>query len=480
MQRQGASSGARKAPTRPSGESISAAPIVWDNKVFIGIAGSELGVRGRILALDAATGAIRWQFNTVPQGTEFGVDTLERRLRGRPAAAAPGARSRSIRKRGELFIPVGNPSPDFFLRIGTCDVRRARIFSRTPSSPSTRAPGIWTGTSRPHRRTTRTSIQAAAPMLFKLGDGRTAMAAASKDGYLRVVDRSTHRLIYKLAVTTIKNEDKPVTAKGLETCPGTLGGTQWNGPAYDINGESDRRWRGGLVQLPAPGRVCRIQEGRALLRRQHHLADESDAERLDHFRERRHRGGALEIPRAGSGGVRHHANGGRRNVRRAMSPARSTRCAAPTARCSSASRPAAEFPVASSPTQWRESSTSLSRPETCPVRCGMSSGLPHIIIYTVGDVPPDAGLIASGGNASTERGGGVFVRSCAACHGFGGVGGTGPSLKASARSSARRSSAGRFARRARPRPGRGERCRRSMLQVRCARCQSVQDVIAFL
>jgi cytochrome c2 len=59
----------------------------------------------------------------------------------------------------------------------------------------------------------------------------------------------------------------------------------------------------------------------------------------------------------------------------------------------------------------------------------VSSGLPHMILYTVGDVAPDAGLIASGANVSVERGGGVFVRSCAACHGFGGIGGTGPALK---------------------------------------------------
>jgi mono/diheme cytochrome c family protein len=58
-----------------------------------------------------------------------------------------------------------------------------------------------------------------------------------------------------------------------------------------------------------------------------------------------------------------------------------------------------------------------------------TSGLPHIIIYTVGDVPAGAALAISGGDAGVERGGSAFVRSCAACHGFGGVGGTGPSLK---------------------------------------------------
>jgi cytochrome c553 len=59
----------------------------------------------------------------------------------------------------------------------------------------------------------------------------------------------------------------------------------------------------------------------------------------------------------------------------------------------------------------------------------VGSGLPHIIIYTVGEVPADAALAISGGNPGIERGGSAFVRSCAACHGFGGVGGTAPALK---------------------------------------------------
>ena len=59
----------------------------------------------------------------------------------------------------------------------------------------------------------------------------------------------------------------------------------------------------------------------------------------------------------------------------------------------------------------------------------VSSGLPHIIIYTVGEVAPNAALAISGGNAGVERGASAFVRSMRACHGFGGIGGTGPSLK---------------------------------------------------
>src|SRR5262245_20012860 len=37
-------------------ETFSAAPIAWQDKVFIGIAVSDLGIRGRLIALDAKTG----------------------------------------------------------------------------------------------------------------------------------------------------------------------------------------------------------------------------------------------------------------------------------------------------------------------------------------------------------------------------------------------------------------------------------------
>jgi quinohemoprotein ethanol dehydrogenase len=46
--------------------SITGAPRVIKGKVFIGSAGGEFGVRGRLTAVDAQTGAILWRFFTVP------------------------------------------------------------------------------------------------------------------------------------------------------------------------------------------------------------------------------------------------------------------------------------------------------------------------------------------------------------------------------------------------------------------------------
>jgi glucose dehydrogenase len=60
------------------------------------------------------------------------------------------------------------------------------------------------------------------------------MAAASgKDGYLYGLDRGTHKLVYRTADEPIKNFDKAPTVAGVDICPGVLGGSEWNGPAYD-------------------------------------------------------------------------------------------------------------------------------------------------------------------------------------------------------------------------------------------------------
>jgi alcohol dehydrogenase (cytochrome c) len=410
-----------------AGENISAAPVVWDGKVFIGIGGSELGIRGRVLALDVHTGAVRWQFNTVPQGTEFGVDTWK----GDSWKTGGGGTWSTVTLdpvTSELFVPVGNPAPDFFLpyrqprgkngtnlftnSIVALDARSGRLgwyFQATPSDD-------------------RDLDQAAAPMLFTLPEGRAALAAASKDGYLRVLDRATHRLLYKVPITTIRNENRPVTSKGLETCPGTLGGTQWNGPAYDshertivvgavdwcsflqrddsVEYKKNAPFYGGRMtslMTPAPsGWITSVNAETGAVRWKFHAPAPVVSgitptaggitfvgDLLGTFYAMRSSDGAVLFSTNTGGGI----SGGIITY------------------------------TVSGKQYVATTSGNLSR------TMWVSSGLPHIIIYTVGEVPADAALAISGGNAGVERGGSAFVRSCAACHGFGGVGGTGPALK---------------------------------------------------
>ena len=59
------------------GESLTSAPIAWQGLVFIGTAGGDLGIKGRMMAFDAATGREVWRFDTIPTGNETGADSWE-------------------------------------------------------------------------------------------------------------------------------------------------------------------------------------------------------------------------------------------------------------------------------------------------------------------------------------------------------------------------------------------------------------------
>src|SRR5436190_3939691 len=58
-----------------NGYSITSAPLYYDGIVYSGISGGELGIRGRLTALDAKTGKILWRAYTLPEPGEGGSDT---------------------------------------------------------------------------------------------------------------------------------------------------------------------------------------------------------------------------------------------------------------------------------------------------------------------------------------------------------------------------------------------------------------------
>ena len=47
-----------------------------------------------------------------------------------------------------------------------------------------------------------------------------------------MLDRSDGTLVFKIPVTTLLNTTEPITPDGTRYCPGTVGGVEWNGPAY--------------------------------------------------------------------------------------------------------------------------------------------------------------------------------------------------------------------------------------------------------
>jgi quinoprotein glucose dehydrogenase len=99
----------------------SSPPVVFEDLVIVGpalevgfIPRSKRNVPGRILALDAHTGALRWRFNTIPQPGEFGNDTwLERSWEYTGNAGAWSLMSVDVR-RGLLYMPVEAATGDYY------------------------------------------------------------------------------------------------------------------------------------------------------------------------------------------------------------------------------------------------------------------------------------------------------------------------------------------------------------------------------
>lgn len=197
-------------------ETFVAAPIVWKDKVFIGIAISDLGIRGRVIALDARSGALLWTFHTVPPldtpeapkgggfWTTFSLDTLK----------------------SEVLVPVGNPYDDFdnssrpgnnvytdsIVALDADTGEKKWYYQHTPADDHD-----WD--------------QGSAPTLYRSHSGKNMLAVAGKDGWVAGVDRATGHPLFKVPGTTIANQG-PLPEKLELVCPGVSGGSQFNGAAY--------------------------------------------------------------------------------------------------------------------------------------------------------------------------------------------------------------------------------------------------------
>jgi alcohol dehydrogenase (cytochrome c) len=215
------------------GEFFSAAPIVWEGELIIGTAGSDWGARGRIMAFDASTGRELWRFYTIPTGREIGSETWKDKLAALTGGGGTWTTYTLDLSNGELFVPVGNPAPDFLPGYRPGD----NLFTDSVVVLDARTGGLkWWYQLSPHDG--RDLDLGAAPVLFRNRKGHRFVGFAGKDGYAQAVDRETHKLVFRTAITTLENESKTPTTKPMRFCPGALGGTEWNGPAFDRNNDN--------------------------------------------------------------------------------------------------------------------------------------------------------------------------------------------------------------------------------------------------
>lgn len=206
---------------------LSGAPIAFGGRVFMGEAGADFGANGHIVAFDTETGRHLWTFDVIPTGSELGADTWKEGAEHGGGSFWSTFALTPTADGGTLFVPIGNPAPDFNEALRPGD----NLFTDSVVALSASTGKLlWYVQQVPHD--TRDWDTAAAPVLYDEPDGRQFMAVVNKGGWLYIYDRKSHRLIAKSEITTHLNETASITSTPLRICPGNVGGAEWNGPAY--------------------------------------------------------------------------------------------------------------------------------------------------------------------------------------------------------------------------------------------------------
>ena len=200
-------------------KSFVSAPIAWDGKVFIGIAISDLGIRGRIMAIDAKTGNEIWRFYTVPANDESG-----------PAKWGGGGFWSTFTldpQRGEILAPVANPAPDYNTEVRPGDnLYTNSIIALDAASGKLN----WFYQVTPHDD--HDWDYGTAPTLYRTRSGRDMVAAAGKNGYVLGLDRATRAVVFNTPAEPVSNNGPITWDMPQRVCPGLGGGAQFTGAAY--------------------------------------------------------------------------------------------------------------------------------------------------------------------------------------------------------------------------------------------------------
>ncbi len=228
-----------EAAEHTKGYSITLAPLAIKNLLLIGVSGGEYGIRGFIDAYDAATGARKWRFYTVPAPGEPGHETWEGdswRIGGAPAWIT-GTYDPAT---NTTFWTTGNPSPS--------NRGEGRAGDNLYSN-SLLALDPDTGKLKWHFQFTRHDEHdydaTQVPVMIDDGD-RELIAQANRNGFFYLIDRSTGKLLFATpygrvtwsdskdtnGVPVARKEASP-TLEGVPVCPGALGATNWMSPTYD-------------------------------------------------------------------------------------------------------------------------------------------------------------------------------------------------------------------------------------------------------
>ena len=191
---------------------VDVAPVPWQGFVFAGTVGYEPGGRGKIYGLDAATGVVRWRFDTIEHAWTHPL------LSGGGGIWYPV----SVDRDGKLYAGTANPGPwggTPKYPNGAAFPGPARFTDSLVVLDGTTGALDWTDQVTPHD--VRDYDFEATPIIA--GD---LVLGAGKAGRVVGWNRTTHKRVWSTLVGTHLNDVGPLPAKPVTVCPNILGGVE--------------------------------------------------------------------------------------------------------------------------------------------------------------------------------------------------------------------------------------------------------------
>jgi len=234
-----------------AGYSVTVAPLVVKDKVIIGPAGGEYGIRGFITAYNPTDGKELWRFNTIPSPGEPGSETWKNDAwkTGGGSIWTTGSYDPDLNL---MYWGIGNPGPDWNGdgRPGD-NLYTDSVVALDPDTGKLK----WHYQFTPHDEFDFDATQV--PVLADIqwqGSARKVMLFANRNGMWYVLDRTDGKFLSGKPFTKVNWMDgfdanghpKKVlepTAAGTLVYPNNQGATNWYSPSYSP--------RTGLLYIPS-------------------------------------------------------------------------------------------------------------------------------------------------------------------------------------------------------------------------------------
>lgn len=210
---------------------LSMPAMVVEDRMIYGTAGADFGAHGWIGAFKLDNGEPLWKFDALPKPGEPGAESWSPQEALTHGGASFWTPVSVDREKNLVFVPVGNPAPDFYgsvrqgANLGTNEL--AALDLQTGKR-------IWSQQFVPHD-THDWDLTQTGPLIraeFK-GQMRNLIVVAGKDGRQRLVDRDSRETLVDLPLVKQENTMAEPTVEGVHICPGLLGGEEWSSAAYD-------------------------------------------------------------------------------------------------------------------------------------------------------------------------------------------------------------------------------------------------------